>query len=450
MLTNSRILRQSLCALALILVCHIAIGNDTPGAKTVKVAAQNGKLHLTVNGAPYQINGVGLGYQDGKLIKALKAAGGNTFRTWDVQHLDEALALAAELDIMVAVGLETGKELQGFNYDDSDAVQAQYQKMTGIIDKYKDHANVLLWIIANEPNLLFDDKGQSIPVNPKVYDALAKISDYIQQNDGNHPVTVALAGADKNTIHTLLKHAPQIDIISVQLYRDLSSLPQAIHKANVNKPFMVTEFGPRGHWEVATTSWGREIEEPSALKATGMAQRMRSSIINDPTGQVIGGFAFLWGQKQERTPTWYGMFNTTGEHDARVDELTKIWTGKYPKNRAPLASAIFINGKTPADSVRLKAGQLATAKVMVSDPEQDSLTTHWEFMQEVGQRSQGGHFEAVPPASHVTIKSSKQQNTQVEIEFLAPKALGEYRLFAYTFDGHKHVANANIPFIIVK
>jgi hypothetical protein len=450
MLVNSKIISSSVCALALILVCHTVMATSPSGAKTVKVAAQNGKFHLTVNGAPYQINGVGLGYQDGERIKALKAAGGNTFRTWGVRHLDEALALAAELDIMVAVGLETGKELQGFNYNDSGAVQAQYQKMTGIIDKYKDHANVLLWIIANEPNLLFDDEGQSIPANPKVYDALANISDYIQQNDPNHPVTVALAGADKQTIHTMLKHAPHIDIISVQLYGDLSSLPQAIRNADVNKPFMVTEFGPKGHWEVATTSWSREIEEPSGIKATGMAQRMQSSIIDDPTGQVIGGFAFLWGQKQERTPTWYGMFNVTGEHDARVDELTKIWTGKYPENRAPLASAIFIDGQTPADSVKLKPGQLATAKVMVSDPDLDPLTTRWEFMQEVGQRSQGGHFEAVPSALPVTVKRSTQQKTQVEIEFLAPKAAGEYRLFAYTLDGHKHVANANIPFMVVK
>ncbi|MFQ3236871.1 MAG: hypothetical protein ACI9C4_002445, partial [Paraglaciecola sp.] len=429
---------------------HTVIANASSGAKTVKVAAQNGKSHLTVDGAPYQIKGVGLAYQDGKLIRELKAAGGNTFRTWGVRHLDEALALAAELDIMVAVGLETGKELQGFDYNDSAAVLAQYQKMTNIIDKYKNHANVLLWVIANEPNLLFDDKGQSIPANPKVYDALANISDYIQQHDGNHPVTVALAGANKNTIHTLLKHAPQIDIISVQLYGDLSTLPQAIDNANVNKPFMVTEFGPKGHWEVATTSWNREIEEPSALKAAGMAQRMQSSIMNDPTGKVIGGFAFLWGQKQERTPTWYGMFNVTGEHDARVDELTKMWTGKYPENRAPLARAIFIDGQTPADSVKLKTGQLATAKLIVSDPELDPLTTRWEFMQEVGLRSQGGHFEAVPPALPVTIKQSRRQETQVEIEFLAPKALGEYRLFAYTFDGHKNVANANIPFMVVK
>lgn len=315
MVSNIKKLSQSVCALAFILVCHVVLATPVPGPKTVKVAAPNGKFHLTVNGAPYQVNGVGLGYQDGERIKALKAAGGNTFRTWGVDHLDEALAQAAELDIMVAVGLETGKELQGFNYDDTGAVQAQYQSMTWIIDKYKNHANVLLWVIANEPNLLFDDKGQSIPVNPKVYDALANISDYIQQNDPHHPVTVALAGADKNTIHTLLKHAPKIDIISVQLYGDLSALPQAIHDANVNKPFMVTEFGPKGHWEVTTTSWGREIEKPSALKAKGMAQRMQSSIINDPTGQVISGFAFLWGQKQERTPTWYGMFNVTGSRE---------------------------------------------------------------------------------------------------------------------------------------
>lgn len=87
---------------------------------------------------------------------------------------------------------------------------------------------------------------------------------------------------------------------------------------------------------------------------------------------------------------------------------------------------------------------------MVSDPDLDPLSTRWEFMQEVGQRSQGGHFEAVPTALPVMVKRSSENKSQVEIEFLAPEKIGEYRLFAYTFDGHNHVANANIPFMVVK
>jgi hypothetical protein len=413
---------------------------------TVTVDKEQQKYQLRINGEPFTINGVGLSYRTDDQIKALKKAGGNAYRTWGGKTLDHELALAKELGLMIAVGLETGKELQGFDYDDEAAVAKQYAEMTAIIDKYKDHPSVLCWVIANEPNLLMDEQGDFVTPNPRVYDALGQITDYIHKVDPNHPVTIAFAGAHKGSIETALARIPQLDIVSVQLYGSLGSLGEIIKHLDIDKPVMVTEFGPKGHWENPTTEWGREIEEPSAVKAEGMAARMNKAVLNDQTGQVVGSFAFLWGQKQERTPTWYGMFNASGEQTARIDELTKVWTGSYPDNRAPLSYAITINGQKPVDSVYLKPGERARAKVVVSDPDGDELTTRWLFMGEVRVRSQGGHHENAPEEFPVNIHATRQLQEGVEIEFTAPADEGEYRLFSYSYDGHNNVANANIPF----
>ena len=416
----------------------------------VTIVKDEKKYQLHVGGEPYQVNGVGYGTgSEGKLV-ALKRAGGNTFRTWGVRTLDKELVLASELGLMVAVGLETGKQLQGFDYDDEAAVARQHTKMTAIIDKYKDHPNVLCWVIANEPNLFFDKHGKLAEVNPKVYKALGALTDYIHKADPNHPVTIAFSGANPDQIKTALAHAPNIDIISLQLYGGLSELGRDIEKLDIDKPIMITEFGPTGHWEMPSTEWGREIEEPSAIKAIGVTERVTKSIINDQTGKVIGSFAFLWGQKQERTPTWYGMFNASGEQTARIDELAKIWTGTYPVNRAPLSYAITINGRKPESSVYLMPGEKARAKVIVNDPDGDTLITEWQFMQEIGLRSQGGHHEDVPKTLRVNVLSTKSVDGGVEIEFTAPKRKGEYRLFSYSYDQHNHVANANIPFMVKK
>jgi hypothetical protein len=433
----------------LLLFCSLSLANTVvTGPSLVKIVKNDQGFAVTVNGQPFVVKGAGLGYKNFESASALKSAGATAFRTWNMEHIEQELAIAANLDLMVAVGIATGKQLQGFDYDDKTAVAKQFEQVKAAIDKYKNHPNILFWVIANEPNLVFDPQGNSMDANPKVYDALADITDYIHQYDTNHPVTFALAGAQKKLIELVLKRVPQIDIISVQLYGDLANLGDYIAAANVDKPYLVTEFGPMGHWELPMTSWGREIEEPSGIKAKGLAQRMESSIVNDTSGKVIGSFAFYWGQKQERTPTWYGMYNESGEATARIDELSRIWSGHYPQNRAPLATAISLNELQATDNVKLKPSQLVTAKVMVTDPDNDLLTSQWALLHEVEVRSQGGHFEAKPERLDLHLVSSKIQPGFVEMSFITPATPGEYRLFNYTYDGHQHVGNANIPFLI--
>ncbi|GAC22249.1 glycoside hydrolase family 2 TIM barrel-domain containing protein [Paraglaciecola arctica] len=426
----------------------LACNSSTQSPAVVKVVKLDNQYSLTVNGQPFNVKGVGLGYKNNETVLALKEAGGNSFRTWDLDHIEQELAIAEKLGLMMAVGIKTGKELLGFDYNDEAAVAAQFERVTAAIEKYKNHPNVLMWVINNEPNLLFDEAGELKQVNTKVYEAMGDIIDYIHKNDPNHPVTFSLAGARPNDIAQVIKYAPNIDILSVQNYGDLVGLPASIAESNLDKPYMVTEFGPMGHWELPTTEWDREIEEPSAVKAAGMAKRMQDVILDDKTGKIIGSFAFFWGQKQERTPTWYGMFNESGEQTARIDELTRMWTGQYPANRAPLSKAITINNKQAVENVRLQAGQPAVVKVQVSDPDGDLLTHEWVLMKEVETRSQGGHFEAKPAALALQILKSEVQADYVEMTFNAPNEIGEYRLFNYAYDGKNKVGNANIPFMV--
>jgi hypothetical protein len=443
---KSRTIALSLCLSLSGILAACSDKQQTPAM--VKVVKQGEQFSLTVNGQPYEVKGVGLGYKNDENVVALKEAGGNTFRTWGLTHIEQELAMAEKLGLMVAVGIQTGKELIGFDYNDKAAVAKQYKRVTSAIEKYKNHPNIMMWIINNEPNLLYGADGKLKEVNPKVYSAMGDIIDYIHENDPNHPVTFSLAGHNPKDIAQVLKYAPNIDILSVQSYGSLVTLPDSITQSNVDKPYMVTEFGPVGHWELPSTEWGREIEEPSAIKASGMAKRMQDIILDDKSGKIIGSFVFFWGQKQERTPTWYGMFNESGEQTARIDELTRMWTGQYPANRAPLSTAISINGKQPIENVRLKSGQSATVKVLVTDPNNDPLTHEWVLMKEVETRSQGGHFEAKPAALVFEMITTDVQPEYVEMTFKTPADAGEYRLFNYAHDGKNKVGNANIPFMV--
>ena len=92
----------------------VACSNTTQTPSVVKVVKQDNQYSVTVNGQPYDVRGVGLGYKNDENVIALKEAGGNTFRTWDVNHIEQELAMAQKLGLMIAVGIPTGKELLGF------------------------------------------------------------------------------------------------------------------------------------------------------------------------------------------------------------------------------------------------------------------------------------------------------------------------------------------------
>ena len=174
---------------------------------------------------------------------------------------------------------------------------------------------------------------------------------------------------------------------------------------------------------------------------------MEQGIGKNSTGLLIGSFAFEWGQKQERTPTWYGVFNKDGAANARVDELTKFWTGKYPKNRAPLAMAITIDKAVATESLYLKPKQIVTVEVEVIDPEQDELTFNWVLLKEVAVRSQGGAFEKEPEQMKITPLNTSS-DSEGKLVFQLPERQGDYRIFSYAYDKKGKVANANFPFFI--
>jgi len=424
--------------------------SNTSCGSTVNVLRSGNDWSLQVNGQPFAVLGAGMGYTDEAGIRSLSAAGGNAFRTWGTQALDSQLAAADRVGLKVLAGLDMRKQSQGFDYDDNAAVAQQQRQLERIIEKYKCHPSLLGWIISNEPNLLIGADGTVQQPNPKVYEAMNDVLEYIHQHDAKHPATVALGFTPtlSDDVERMLTAMPSIDFLSFQAYGALPVISSFVSKQNIELPYMVTEFGPLGHWEMPSTQWGREIEEPSGHKAAGMAKRIEQAGLDKPRGQLLGSFAFLWGHKQERTPTWYGLLTEDGSRTAAVDELTKIWTGQYPAARAPAAWSMLLDGKGAADNIVLAPNQTATVQLQADDPNGDSLTLKWQMMTEVGNRSHGGEYEAPPKVIDVSFKSMPTVGDQYSVEFKAPAQPDQYRLYVWAYDDSGGVATANIPLLI--
>lgn len=391
---------------------------------------------LFVNDEPFYIKGAGLEFGD---IPALAAHGANSMRTWRTDNgqrsgkevLDEAHAHG----LKVTMGIDVGRERLGFDYDDEEAVAEQLERIRGEVMALKDHPALIIWGIGNELNHHSE--------NPKVWDAVNEISKMIHEIDPNHLTTTSLAGMNKEYVDLVVERAPDLDILSVQMYAEIEILPQRIAESGYEGPLLVTEWGATGYWEVSTTEWGAPLENNSSIKADFYRSRYRKSI-ESQSKQVIGSYVFLWGQKQERTPTWFGMFMPDGNETESVDAMHYIWNDEWPENRTPRLNDFMLEGKKATDNIKLKSGQTYNAMVDVTDPEGDALTYIWEIMRESNTNATGGDAEEVPEAIEGLITTEPG----AEVSFKAPADSGAYRLFIAVKDGNGHTAHANIPFFV--
>ena len=390
---------------------------------------------LLRGGKPYRIKGAGMGIDD---IERFALHGGNSIRNWttvgDYQDTQALLDAAHEHGVTVALGLSVKPERHGFDYDDAEAVAAQLEFLRGEVLKYRDHPALLFWIIGNELNHSY--------TNPRVYDAVNDIAEMIRELDPNHPTTTTTSGFKPEVNAEILARAPALDFISFQMYGSLFDLPRRIKASGFDRPFMMTEWGAIGYWEMETTDWGIPFETTSSEKAD-VFLRAHTEILAPLEGQLIGSYVFFWGQKQERTPTWFGMLTEDGRQTEVVDVMHYIWTGEWPANRAPRVDAIRLDGKGDRKSVVLEAEQEYLAEFDVVDPDGDPLTYWWELKPESAATSEGGDFEA-PIAN---LEGYLAEPSAAGTTLTAPSP-GNYRLFAYAADEHGHVAHANVPFLV--
>jgi exo-beta-1,3-glucanase (GH17 family) len=401
----------------------------------VEIIRGDSGYQLMRGGEPYVIKGAGMGVDD---IGRFAAHGGNSIRNWtttsEYQDPQALLDSAHEHGVTVALGLPMRAERHGFDYDDPDAVAKQLEAFREDVIKYRDHPALLAWIIGNELNHSYS--------NPAVYDAVNSVAAMIHDLDPNHPTTTTLSGFKPDVIEEIKARAPQLDFISFQMYGSLFGLPEMLAGSGFTDPFMVTEWGTIGYWEMETTSWGMPAELTSTEKAD-VFLRAHREVLSPLKGQLIGSYVFLWGQKQERTQTWFGMLTEAGEETETVDAMHYIWNAEWPANRTPQVRSIKLDGKGYKQSVTLMSGQGYEAEFEVIDHEGDPLTFRWEVKPESNATVEGGDFEKA-----IDNIEGLMSNPDAAVTRLTAPVPGQYRLFAYAYDDHGHAAHANIPFLV--
>ncbi|MCW1885813.1 hypothetical protein OKA04_13820 [Luteolibacter flavescens] len=404
-----------------------------PGPLTMRRNA-DGPWELVRDGKPFFIRGAG-GHQS---LDVLVESGGNSIRTWGIDALSAKVdgkplvERARELDITIAAGLWVAHERHGFNYSDPAQLEKQRKEIRAAVAKWKHEPAIGYWGLGNEmEGPTADGKDDRIW---KELEVLAKI---VKEEDPSRLVMTVIAGAARPKIEGVKNHCPSIDILGVNAYASAAVAGKAVKEAGWNKPFVLTEFGPSGHWEVAKTSWGAPIEPTSREKAAKYFSTQQIAT-EDSAGLFVGSYAFLWGQKQECTATWYGMFLKSGEKLPSVDAMARAWTGKWPANRCPRVEKFNCDAKGRA----VKPGENVAIVLEVADPDGDKVELQWSIAAESTDRKEGGDAERAPEEKKLAMVSTGENSWS----FKAPDARGDYRLFLIVRDGRGAASAENIPF----
>lgn len=391
----------------------------------VVVRSEAGRWQLYVNQQPFLIKGAG---GKGSLAQ-LKAAGGNSVRTWGGDGLQSVLDEAQKQGLTVCVGIwfHHERDAEGFDYSQPEMVKAQLEQVRQTVLRFKGHPAVLLWGLGNEMEGKAGDKVE-------IWNAIEVAAKLTKELDPNHPTMTVIAEIGGQKVAGIHKYCPDIDIIGINSYGGGPSLAERYAKLNGTKPYIITEFGPVGPWETGKTSWGAAYEPTSTEKAALYRQTYEGSIANQPL--CLGSYTFLWGQKQETTATWFGMFLKHGDKLQAVDTMTELWSGSPPAHRCPVIQQLRIR-----DLREFAPGALLSADLEAADPSGRPLQVRWVVQPEQTKKlTAGAEEQALPELNEIIVRSDTRS-----AEVRAPHAPGGYRLFAYVRNG-VGAAVANVPF----
>ncbi len=388
---------------------------------------------LLRDGEPFSIQGAVAPNR----FDVLKVRGGNAVR---VNASRPALDAAQAARLAVMANLPVRGERNQLDWNDEEQVSDQKEKVLAIVRELKDHPAVMFWAVGNELDHIPGNKSYNL----RIWTRLNDLAVAIKQLDPHHPVmTVVGTGRFERKIQEIAAACTDMDLLGINAYGDIQRACELAGR-HWPKPYVVSEWGPTGHWEVPRTKWRAPIEQTSSEKARVIGARYRNVIQADRT-HCLGSFVFYWSEKQETTHTWYGLF-CNGLSTESIDVMQQLWTGAWPANRAPMIVQLRIEGFTDPSATYLQAARAYRAEVESTDPDSDPLTYAWDIRREV----------VIPPGSYAGGLEKRAQPipglisnpATPAVEFTAPEQSGAYRLFVTVTDGQGHIACGNLPFYV--
>jgi hypothetical protein len=294
--------------------------------------------------------------------------------------------------------------------------------------EYKDNQGVLLWNVGNESVLGMQNcfSGTELENQRIAYAKFVnEATQAIHAIDPNHPVTSTDAWT--GAWPYFKQYTPDLDLLAVNSYGHICQVKQDWINGGYNKPYIVTEAGPAGEWEVPNDANGVPNEPTDIQKRDGYLQAW--NCITGHTGVALGATLFHYGVENDFGAVWFNL-TPGGEKRLSYYAVRQAFGGAGGGNTAPVISNMSLSRTTD-----VPAGGTITVTVNVSDPDGDALTHEFKV---------GGKYI---DGSGALVGTPSSGNGPFTVT--VPERLGVWKLYDYVRDGKGNVGIETKSFRVV-
>lgn len=384
----------------------------------VTVTAEKGSYALWVNGSSLYIQGAGVGQAFGmkgeNYLAMAKDLGANAVRTWGVDqgtraYLDEALRQG--LFVNAGIWLDHVDERKTVSYvNPGEALRKKEKEALDYVRRFKNHPAVLFWNIGNEVIQKTKDENERVAFCRFLEALIQKV----KKIDPHHPIVYA--SVPTTEVKYLKKYVPSLDILGANDYGSCIAVQSAWAGQKFQIPYLLTEYGPLGPWDLPKDLNGKAMQPSDYTKAS--QYRNYWNLIRERRGNNIGGFVFHLGEtSQESLYTW--NINDHAKKREPFVVIQKMYKTLSEVNHAP--KLLRLDGVP--DSA--EPGQSILAQVSAVDPEGEVLEYDFEMSQSVER------VEAYYVNQPVEVRFSKNGEAY---ELTLPKDPGIYHVYAKVYD----------------
>ncbi|MGV9564570.1 discoidin domain-containing protein [Streptomyces sp. NPDC003480] len=345
----------------------------------VKVTGTQGGWQLTVDGQPYQIKGLtwGPAVSDAdKYMPDLQSMGVNTIRTWGTDASSKPLfdsATAHGIKVIAGFWLQPGGGPGAggcVNYITDTTYKNQVlDEFPKWVQAYKDNPGVLMWDVGNESVLGLQNcySGDELERQRNAYTTLVDdITKRIHSIDPNHPVTSTDAWV--GAWPYFKKNAPDLDLYAVNSYSAVCDVRSAWQQGGYTKPYIVTETGPAGEWEVPHDANGVPQEPTDQAKADAYTRAW--GCITGHKGVALGATMFHYGTEYDFGGIWFNLL-PAGQKRLSYYAVKRAYGGDTSHdNTSPVISDLSVEG----GAGNVQAGRDLILDVQATDPDGDPIS----------------------------------------------------------------------------